>query len=172
MRLETAALHWLMYVRKCHYAVRERSPRNAHFWEPDAIGVTKSRKLIEVEIKRSMADFRQNADKYVIRNRAVFLDKFPYEFWFLVPTLLVAKVKKELPDYAGLLSPTESEQYPVAVEVAAPRNHESKRLTLKECVKLARCLANHICALEVGRDRANEHYAHTLTYLKPMEYEI
>ena len=171
MRLETRAMHWLLYSRKCHYAVRERSPRG-HNGEPDALGITKSRKLIEVEIKRSMADFRQNADKYHIRTRSFFLDKFPYEYWFLVPAVMVSKVKPKLPEYAGLLSDAgATAQFPVTVEVQAPRNQDSKRLTIKECVTLARCMANHLMALELGRDRINETAAHSDGYRANLEAE-
>ena len=147
-----------MYCRNCHFALRERTPQ--HFvGEPDVLGIMPNRKLIEVEIKRSLSDFRANANKWQIANRHLFLPKAPYEFWFLVPVALVQKVKPELPLWAGLLSDAgATDKYPVTVEVKAMKNKDSLRLSTKECVALARCMANYVCALEKLIDSKKEHY--------------
>jgi hypothetical protein len=146
MRLETRALHWLMYTRDCLFALRERSPRHC-CGEPDALGVTRGRYLIEVEIKRTMSDFRANAKKWHVAGRDWHLNLAPREFWFLLPAALVAKAATELPPFAGLLSDDGGKSYCREV-VAAPKNTESKRLSVKECVKLARCLGNNLMAAE------------------------
>lgn len=160
MTLETRALHWLMYVRNCHFALRERSPRG-YVGEPDALGVTTSRLLIEVEVKRSMSDFRQNRFKWQIAQRDLYIAKAPWEYYYMVPAALVAKVKPELPLWAGLLSDAAAdEKCFVTVEVEAMKNNESKRLSVKECVRLARCMANYVCWLEKRHDGGNEWHHH------------
>jgi hypothetical protein len=42
--------------------------------------------------------------------------------------------------------------------VEAMKNKDSLRLSTKECVALARCMANYVCALEKLIDSKKEHY--------------
>jgi hypothetical protein len=151
MRLETRAIHWLLYTRDCRFAVCERTPR--HTGIPDALGVTDARLLVEIEIKRSVSDFRANAHKWHVANRALHIHRWPYQFYFLVPSELVTKVEAMLPEYAGLMT---NDEHPLRVVKIAPKNRESKRLSVKECVKLARCMANHSAALMKQADTRAE----------------
>jgi len=68
---------------------------------------------------------------------------YPKQFWFLVPYALAERVKRELPPWAGLLKMTD-EPATIQQEVLAPINRESRKLTAKECVQLAHCMANQI----------------------------
>ena len=151
MTLEARSLHWLMYERGCHYVVRERAPRHA-IGEPDVLGVMPNRKLIEVEIKRSMSDFNVNEEKWHVKSREFHLNLWPWEYWFMLPHELALKAMLSLPPWAGLLSDNLN---PAQVIVAAPKNKESKRLSLKECVKMARGMSNYLCALEKKMNESN-----------------
>lgn len=144
MRLETRALHWLLYKGGCHYAVCERSPRPIT-GEPDVLGVKAGRRMVEIEIKRSVSDFRANAKKRHVVNRDIYIDRWPYQFYFLVPLALKNKVLPILPSWAGLMT---DESFYVQIEKVAPINKLSKRLTVKECLRLARNLANHSASVE------------------------
>lgn len=120
--------------------------------QPDVFGVTRARYALEIEVKRSVSDFRANAKKYHIVNRcstdaetaARFAARAPKQFWFMVPPKLVPKLEGEVPDYAGLLTLNGSQ---VTVIKKCPVNHASERLSLKECAKLMNCAGNMIISL-------------------------
>lgn len=141
MNLELMALRWLLYEKRCVFALRERSPRMHFTGRPDALGVTASRYLIEIEIKRSLSDFRADRMKNSRRDtvRESIGNQLPRQFYYLVPTELVAVVEPIVPEWAGLL-----DSYHGAIRVAksAPVNRESRRLSVKECIRFVRMVAN------------------------------
>lgn len=104
-KLRAAAVMWLRYDRGCPVVAMERGLQCV----PDVMGVTANRFLIEIEIKRTMADFRRNAKKWVIQRRAKEVGKhywIPKYFYFLVLPEMVAKVLAEIPesDSVGVMS--------------------------------------------------------------------
>lgn len=149
--LEYYAARWLKWDKDCSIVMTERSPRTMA-GQPDVFGVTKARYTLEIEVKRSVSDFRANAKKYHIVNRcstdpevaARFAARAPKQFWFMVPPNLVSKAELELPEYAGLLTLNGVE---VSVIKRAPSNNASERLSLKECARLMQCAGNMIIAL-------------------------
>lgn len=153
MNLELAAMRWLWLEKKCHYVLEQRSPRH-HLGSPDVLGVTKDRYLIEIEIKRSLSDFRADDKKHCRQMRDLFIDHMAKQFYYLVPPSIVDKIKPELPMWAGLMSVNEADY--VYVEVPAMVNKDSKRLSIKECVKLARCMTNHMMSYAVS---CQEHHS-------------
>lgn len=148
MSLENRALHWLAYVKKCMCVTMERAPRY-QLGSPDVLGVSPGRKLIEIEIKRSMSDFRANSKKRHIVNREMFITKAPYQFYFLVPENLTVKVAKELPEWAGLMD--DSMNWLNVIKIA-PVNKQSEKLNPIECARLMRNLSNHIVSLHNSID--------------------
>lgn len=152
------AFWWLRHTRRCHIVLFERSPRTLSYERPDVLGVTKARFLIEVEVKRTLADFRANAAKHHIQHRDNYLHRMPKEFWFIVPESICAAVRKELPPFAGLmmfrddLRPFGREWFMPVVE--SPLNIDSKRLSLKDAVKLSYLLANQVLSSEMRADEA------------------
>ena len=141
MSLETVAMHWLAYEKKCHCVINERSPRYG-IGSPDVLGITKDRFLIEIEIKRSVSDFKINAQKHHIINREHWIKTAPRQFYFFVPEDLLQKVETITPEWAGLACLKDG--YNFAISKQAPVNRESQRLSLKECVKLFRCASNQL----------------------------
>jgi hypothetical protein len=151
MNLELVAMRWLWLEKNCHYVVRERSPR----WgmgEPDVLGVTKDRYLIEIEIKRSLSDFHADKNKHHRRFYLDALDRRAKYFYYLAEKSLAEKIQKRLPPYAGLIS-VENE-HSVTVEVSAAKNPDSPRLSVKECVRMARQTVNHAMSLELRLSNA------------------
>ncbi len=128
------ALRWLRFEKACPVALFERSPRFSG-GRPDVLGITKTRYLLEIEVKRSFADFRANSKKNHIIHReheAFKLQaerlalKWPKQFWFLVPPELVKKVEPWIPDYAGLLrGPIDGEPQGVYCVKQSPVNKSS-----------------------------------------------
>jgi len=141
MNLELIAMRWLIYEKKCEYALFERSPRAIFCGEPDVLGITKDRHLVEIEIKRTLSDFKQDRIKRS-RNpiiRDMYIDRFPRQFYYLVPSELENKVAAEVPEWSGLMKCSH------AIEIVrrAPINFKAKRLSVKECLKMVRSMANH-----------------------------
>lgn len=136
-----AAVQWLRYTRGCPLVAIERGlgPCN-----PDVIGVEKSRFLTEVEIKRTMADFRANAQKQSLKIRELCgkIYPIPKHFYFLVPVGMVDAVKAELPPGAGLLSFGKPSPYggvPEIMVLVSPKAAPlARRLNARECVEMAR----------------------------------
>lgn len=144
MRLETRAFAWLRFEKRCPIVLWERTPRPCGI--PDVLGITKHRYLVEIEIKRTIGDFRVNEDKWHVKNRELILPRWPRLFWFAVPKSLVEKVSKELPPYAGLLTADDSDAGTLDVVKAASPNKQSRRVTLKEAVRAVECQTNQLWA--------------------------
>ena len=145
--LEYHAARWLWLEKRCQLVLHERSPRSWACGEPDVLGITKAGFLLEIEVKRSVADFRANAHKRCIQNRETYLKKMPKQFWFMVPPNLVEKVQPEVPQWAGLLT-TANAGWGLRVVSPAESNSASQRLSIRECVKLMRLQTNQLMACQ------------------------
>lgn len=141
MSLESSAIFWLRFRKNCFLVLTERSPMR-HGGIPDVLGITKARYCIEVECKRTMSDFRANANKHCVRNRDVWIDRWPKQFFFCVPESMLTRALEELPEYAGLLSLRDG--WRLNVEKEAPVNYKSKRLDLKQCLHAVQLLTNQL----------------------------
>lgn len=146
MNLELMAMKWLRFERRCPIVIRERSPRSC-IGRPDVLGVTASRYLIEIEIKRSVSDFHADARKS--HRTPSWMDSFkvklPKLFYYLVPEEIRETVERRLNGHAGLLYALNCS---VFVARSAPVNRDSKRLSLIECGRLVHLMANHIISAE------------------------
>ena len=133
-------MRWLWLEKKCHYIIEQRAPR---FWlgSPDILGVTAQRFLIEIEVKRSVADFKRDADKRHRRNRDRFLEDQAKQFYYMMPAEIADKVYSIIPEWAGVLIP-DGGQHQAQVMKVAPVNNKSRRLSLKECAKMCRYMVN------------------------------
>lgn len=155
-KLRAAAVQWLRYERQCVIVAIERPFGGCH---ADVIGVSGNRHVTEIEIKRTMADFRANARKHGIcqRQREPWMHvnvsgeswwTVPRQFYFLVEPNMVEKAKAELPIGCGLMSPqVDGESYikalypsvpKLAVRVIAPLDLRARKLSLKKAVQMAK----------------------------------
>lgn len=149
--LELLAINFLRWEKQCMFVLRERNPR----WgtgDPDVLGVTKHRYLLEIEIKRSLSDLRADAKKPHVANREHYLERQPKQKWYLVDHSFHEKALAELPEWAGLMTVPPNE-WSIRVVKKAPSNNDSTRLTVKECVKLVNCINNYNYSLEKQVDR-------------------
>ena len=108
------------------------------------LGITKSRNRVEIEVKFSLQDFRRNSAKWIVANRKLQIDRWPWKHFFLVPPELVEPVTRECPEWAGILT---CGLYGVHVVREAPMNQESRRMSVKQCVKTAYLLSNQVIAM-------------------------
>jgi len=170
MSLELAAMRWFRWERRFPILLRERTPRYGH-GQPDVLAVSAARYMYEVEIKRSRSDFRADFDKPSRRIRDLRPWMYPKEFYYMMPPDLAEKCRDEIPEWAGLATLSRYSEFEILKP--APVNRESKRLSLKECVKLAHLMANHI----ISADTQLNCYQGRFTYgdeviLNPPEYQI
>lgn len=140
--MELRAVEWLRYERQCSLVCLGRDVGVALYGSlPDVLGVTDKRRAVEIEIKRSMADFRANArkDRYP--------RKGPSQFYFLVPEAIAEKCLAELDPETGLLSyaVTNRPRF-IALKKLAPVRHQEK-LSLNQCVRMSRNQAGTLCSL-------------------------
>ncbi len=149
--LETLALEWLRYRAGC-VLLSEQRPIRYCGGVPDCVGVKPNRHWIEIEVKRSLQDFKSNATKrhMVHRERGVgyATRNGPRQFYFIVPHALVEKVAPWLPAGAGLLrAPNAFEPEEAVVVKAAQFNPAAERFPLKELSRACRMQANEVLAL-------------------------
>jgi hypothetical protein len=141
LSLEAAAVEWLRYERQCLLVCLERSPVWGDY-RPDIFGVCKRRQTIEIECKRSLADFRADGQKRITAWRKQGMLNVR-QFYYIVPPAIADAVRPHLPEYAGLLtlgSPDASfTKLPrVEVERGAPVNGAARRLNLLEMARMAK----------------------------------
>lgn len=171
MNLELMALRWLRWEKKCPMAFCERSPVYGN-GEPDVLGVTKSRYRIEIEIKRSLSDFKADAKKPHRHNRNFDPTIHPRQFYYLVPDKLVEKVKPLLPPWAGLMRGPTPNSYGVAVLIPAKPNEASRRLTVKECIRMVKMVNNHAMSVMECYDKAFNRFKDGHWQWQQEDYEI
>lgn len=169
MTLELQAMRYLRFEKSCPLAFFQRTPR-LDGRQPDAIGIMEARYLIEIEIKRSASDFRADRAKRHVINREYFLEQWPRQFYYLMPDGLAGKLESELPEWAGLLAAEIESPFRRRVVRSAPVNRASKRLTVKETIRLVRVLGNQILSQEMALDRRR--LEGTSESRWPIEYEI
>lgn len=143
-----AAVQWLRYQTQCSVVAIERGI--AMGGTPDVIGLTPKRFITEIEIKRSVADFKRNAKKLwsFQKGRSIFEgtgweQTRPRLFYFLVPEDLVEKVQPLLEPEHGLMCLCSSGRryqgvFPVKVIKNAIPSARAKRLTMRQCVEMAK----------------------------------
>ncbi len=150
MNLELIATRWLRWEKRCLMVINERSPRECFCGRPDVLGITKNRHCIEIEIKRSFSDFKADFRKPSRQDlwRSAHDKKLPRLFYYLTPAALTEKVLPLVPIWAGLLRPTANLEPGYVVEVKrAEILASSKRLSVKECVRIAMMISNHNISL-------------------------
>lgn len=142
MSLEKSAVYWLRFKRGACVILLERWPLCARA-RPDVFGVTRGRQTIEVEIKRTMNDFRANARKFHVANRDNVAHQLAHFTYFLVPNSIEEKVMQELPEWAGLLIVNEHE-YDIKVRKRAPMNKMAKKLSLNKICHLGLLMGSQL----------------------------
>lgn len=108
MDLEYHGLSWLRYEQQCPLAWEQRNFSLGSRWtRPDLCGITKDRKAIEIEIKRTLADFKADSDKPKIEllKQAGRGEYLPWKFFYLAEKKLAVQMVPLLThDIFGVLS--------------------------------------------------------------------
>jgi len=114
-KIRAAVIGWLRYERHCPLVCFERSPFDEYVYRPDIIGVNRTWRVIEVEIKQTIQDFRRNGEKRGHKLRY----QFPAQFYFAVPYRLMNRARPLLKDGQGLLVMQEEDSKKFGPQVVA-----------------------------------------------------
>lgn len=130
--MEIAAVQFLLWQKQCVLFTKERG---GHLGNPDVLGVTKSRHMIEIEIKSSVSDFRRNKKKAGQIALASAPELGPHYFYYMVSPDIAAKVLPEVEGKYGLMTlcPTNYSK----ILKPAYRIHDRKA-TLRKIAELVR----------------------------------
>lgn len=173
MNLELMAMRWLRWEKRCPIVLTERTPREWAHGRPDILGITCSRYLVEVEIKRTLSDFRADGQKASRQRRHHFQKLVPKFFYYLVPSNLVDRVRPELPPWAGLMrGPVDGEAQSIYVVLKSPTNHDSQRLSLKECVRVAYLVSNEAISARESLESTQSNFRYGHVPYWGLDYEI
>ena len=168
LHVKASVACYFRYTRQNVMISFER-PLNQHAGTPDVLTVDKNRNLIEIEVKVSVADMKNDAKKRVWKMRQKLPDLYPmpYQFYYAVPHKLKDKAMKLLDEWkaqgkmcgsAGLLivhdsPPNRLGFKDVSVERRAPLNKKAKKLSLKEIVKMVKDQTGTLCSAMVAMAR-------------------
>lgn len=135
-----AGANFLLYEKKCDIISMERGLYD-YLGRPDLLGVTRDRKLIEVEIKRSFSDFKANFEKRIIERYRDNPRIAPHYFYFLITNDIEEKVmafsREEKHTGYGIL--VEDRKYIRANNIRkAVQNKEARKLSVKEMITMVR----------------------------------
>ena len=150
-----AGANFLLYEKRCDIISMERGLYD-HLGRPDLLGVTRDRKLIEVEIKRSFSDFRANFDKRIIERYRLNPTIAPHYFYFLVTADIGEKVlaftREDIHrDYGILVATT---KYIGVINIRkAKLNKAAHKLSIPKMITMVRNQSN------------NNHLSQTITDL-------
>jgi len=148
--IKMCVAEYFRYTRQCPIISFERSviPYASH--NPDILVVSKDRRLIEIEVKISLSDFRADAKKRIWKHRDAGNAAMPYQFYYAVPYELKDKVEPILRPDCGLLLVTEREQFfskAVFTQKRAPINKRSQKLSLLRATRMAYNQTGTLCSL-------------------------
>ena len=150
--LEVSALAWLRYEKRCPIVSLERWPLSD--WvhgRPDVCGVTEYGKVIQVEIKMTWGDYRNDAKKP--KNLEWKTDKNgPWKSYYLAPIGLADRIKDDRPKGWGVLKPSirksmYAEQFDLFAIRACKGQEASRQLSAGDMVAACAHQAGTVCAL-------------------------
>jgi len=136
--LRAVAVEYLRYERGCKVVALERTPLTGDPCVPDVVGLNATRRLVEIEIKRTWADFKANREKWSMARRKS-RGLAPYQFFFLVPPDLAEKILPTLEEGEGLLTLAGVSSYsglPKAVVRKVARPSGAKPLRMQEVIRM------------------------------------
>jgi len=136
-RLEQVGINFLLYDKRCDIISMERGLHDG-LGRPDILGVTRDRKLIEIEIKVSKSDFNANFDKKIIRLYKNSPKYAPHFFYFLVPAELAPQIKDYYDERHinyGIIIPA---TFGVESVKKAKLNKDATKLSTKDMIQMVR----------------------------------
>jgi len=154
---------YFRYNRQYPIVSFERGYDYAGTYNPDILVINNKRYPIEIEVKVSLSDFKNDINKRIWNLREIVPDHYPmpYQFYYAVPYKLKDKVlpildlwKNDGKIYGnvGLLIIEEKRKIgfnDLYVERKAPINKSCKRLTVKQVVKMVKNQSGTLCSMMI-----------------------
>lgn len=158
---------YFRYTRQNPIVAFERSLENYHHNNPDILTINEQRYLIEIEVKVSISDMKNDALKSTWNKRTKCPDLYsmPYQFYYAVPEELKDKAitilnqwnqENKLCGKTGLLTITEASKSKylgsdnVTITRKAPINKLAKRLSVKQVIQMVKHQTGTLCSLAVS----------------------
>jgi len=159
---------YLRYERQMAIVVFERCL--PELGVPDVLAVTPDRKLLEVEVKISMADFKNDAKKRKFQPYWKDRRKVRKQQYYCMPAKLASVVTA--PEGWGLLSVDDGQCYGlrrISVVTKAPVNKLAPRLTIKELVQMVKHQTGTLChmAAKLARQELKQELIDQYEAVKP-----
>jgi len=160
--VKASVASYFRYKRQCPLICFERTSKTYDFYSPDILVVRKDRKIIEVEVKVSISDLKNDCKKriWVFRKAVPDIHPMPYQFYYAVPYKLREKALKVIGEWkdevygkVGLLYVIDKKRIgmdDVTCFQKAPTNKTSPRLSIKEILTMTRNQSGTICSLSVA----------------------
>lgn len=153
--LRAFAMNWARYKHGAFIMAFERNPVSSRI-KPDFLFLDKARRLVEVEIKCDLSDFKRDEHKKhrlrMVNNLTKGMPREINYLWYLVPAKLVNYVMEHAPSFAGVMTPNqlvvdEFTGFPT-LDILRPavRLHDN-RLSTRLCAVFARDMAGTIASL-------------------------
>lgn len=151
--LEAAAAEWLRYEHRCPVVMTERSPWDSlAAGRPDVCGVRHTSKklvVIEIEVKRTVADYAANQEKRCMQLRQRWQDCVPFQFYFMLAPEIARKIVP--PVWAGVLTVDPAARRspnglpPIVVIKPAPRHPHASPVPKTAIARLLRHQSGSLC---------------------------
>lgn len=149
--IKMCVAHYYRYSRQCLMISFERGVEFEWRHSPDILVVTKDLFLIEIEVKTSLADFKNDEKKTIWKMREKGKVKMPYQFYYAIPAELEEKIKPLLRKDCGLIRIYNSYSFQpaksVCVAKTAPVNKEAVKIKPNQYIKMIKNQTGTICGL-------------------------
>ena len=150
------------YKRQFPLVIFERSLKE-YFFKPDILVVDKARNVIEIEVKVSIADLKNDLKKTVwkYRNKLPDLYKMPYQFYYAVPEDIKDKTLEIIKEWekdgiingqAGLLCVIDKQNIgfeDVIVVKKSKINNIIKKINIRDVIKMVKHQSGTLCSCAV-----------------------
>lgn len=149
-QLRASAAAYLRYVRQYPVIAFERGLDYSN--RPDILAVTKSKYLVEVEIKVTVADFKNDRKKRKYQHE-VWHGVKRRQFYYCVSRHIVDKVLTLLPQDCGLMTLGDRKVYgttQIKIVRKGPVNRTAGPITLRQVVEMVRNQSGTLCSMAQG----------------------
>jgi len=130
--IKMCVAHYFRFARQCPIVAMEYWHYQDSGVQPDVLVLDAAHRPIEIEVKTSLSDFKADARKHIWNFRKQGM-KWPWKFYYALPTDLEEQVKPLLRKGVGLLRVSQHNYYKpedaVSVAVTAPKHEDFERIT-------------------------------------------
>ena len=173
--VKASVASYFRYKKQCPLITFER-PLKHNMGQPDILVITKNRKIVEVEVKVSLSDFKNDTKKKIWNYRSKLPDLYPmpYQFYYAVPEKLKDKALAvmEAWDKQGLINGRVGLMIVIDrvnigwgdVEVVkkCPINKKSYELSTKDMVKIVKDQTGTLCScmVKIAKMENNRYFSY------------